>query len=424
MQRTTLAACIDRRWHAPLQVGRGCLPLRLPGRAPSDDKPVSSLSVWRNALCDPRLVVLETVTWTVLLRVISFPALDPTENAQMFRRKAVLGGTLSVAALWTSRDGLAAADSAIATTPLIWPTGPHGGARTISGHTDTVLDVVGRIGPTPSLVIFTEGNHLMALLSDDLLGAFPAWANARPSYADLDFSNVVVVTLPQPILIEMLGAGGIALGNLFIEVSRRSGFYPDIFMGYPGPLRELRNRRVVEPQARYFSKNRGLGLMVRKGNPLGSSGLEDVVRGGVRVGLPEGGELHAKCGAAADDLVGTPAGEALFRAEVKSFPGRLGVMHRDLPEMLARDYADAAITWRHLVSYWVRIFPEHFEQIALPGAESYSAQIAFARILEMPRAKAASAFEEFLFDRARDVYPRHDFARMSDDEYGATIRLE
>ena len=31
------------------------------------------------------------------------------------------------------------------------------------------------------------------------------------------------------------------------------------------------------------------------------------------------------------------------------------------------------------------------------------------------------AFEEFFFRRARDVYPRYDFARMNDDEYRATL---
>ncbi len=34
------------------------------------------------------------------------------------------------------------------------------------------------------------------------------------------------------------------------------------------------------------------------------------------------------------------------------------------------------------------------------------------------------AFEEFFFRRARDVYPRYDFARMNDDEYRATLGLE
>ena len=35
-------------------------------------------------------------------------------------------------------------------------------------------------------------------LSDDIVGAFPAWAKAQPQYADLPLDNIVVVTLPQP----------------------------------------------------------------------------------------------------------------------------------------------------------------------------------------------------------------------------------
>jgi hypothetical protein len=31
------------------------------------------------------------------------------------------------------------------------------------------------------------------------------------------------------------------------------------------------------------------------------------------------------------------------------------------------------------------------------------------------------AFDEFFFSRARDVYPRYDFARMNDDEFGAIV---
>jgi hypothetical protein len=35
----------------------------------------------------------------------------------------------------------------------------------------------------------------MALLSDDIVGAFPSWAKSQPQYADLDLANIVVVTL-------------------------------------------------------------------------------------------------------------------------------------------------------------------------------------------------------------------------------------
>src|SRR5215471_4458004 len=159
----------------------------------------------------------------------------------------------------------------------------------------------------------------------------------------------------------MIRTGGIALGNLTLDVSRKSGFYPDIVMGGPDPLQQLRKLGVIESQARFFSKNRGLALLVRKGNPLGIGGLTDVVSTGTRIALPDAGDVRAQCRAAADELLGKPTADIFFASEVPGFPGRLGIMHRDLPEMLARGYADVAFTWYHLVSYWSRIFPSHFE---------------------------------------------------------------
>jgi hypothetical protein len=310
--------------------------------------------------------------------------------------------------------------------PLVWPLvgGEQPGIRTFAGHANTVLDIVGRIGTPPSLVIVTEGNHLMVVLGDDIVGAFPAWAKAQPQYADLHLDNIVVVTLPQPMCIQIIRTGAVALGNLTLDVSRGSGFYPDIFMGYPEPLRELHRLGVIEPRARFFCKNRGVALLVRKGNPLGIQGLADVTRTGARLALSDPGGVRAKCRAAADALLGKPAADALFAAEVPSFRGRLGIMHRDLPEMVARGYADVAFTWHHLVSYWARIFPNHFALVPVPGAELFCARIAFGRVSNPLRPRALRAFEEFFFGRARDVYPRYDFAHMSADEYGAPLVLD
>jgi hypothetical protein len=47
-----------------------------------------------------------------------------------------------------------------------------------------------------------------------------------------------------------------------------------------------------------------------------------------------------------------------------------------------------------------------------------------AHVADPLRARAASAFDEFFFSRARDVYPRFDFARMADSEFGATLGLD
>src|SRR5262249_3577342 len=309
--------------------------------------------------------------------------------------------------------------------PLVWPvvTKPQPGIRSFAGHTDTVPDIVGRIGAPPSLVIFTEGNHLMVVLSDDVIGAFPAWAKARPRSAASPLANIGGVTLPQPVCIQMTRTGAGTLGNLTLDVSRQSGFYPDIFMGYPEPLRQLRGLGVIEPQARFFCKNRGVALLVRQGNPLGVHGLADVTRTGARIALPDSGDVRAQCRAAADTLLGKAGADALFAAEAPNFPGRLGIMHRDLPEMVARSYADVAFTWYHLVSYWARIFPNHFALVPVPGAEPFFTQIAFARVDNPLRLRAVKAFDEFFFSRAKDVYPRYDFARMSDDEYAAALTL-
>jgi hypothetical protein len=99
-------------------------------------------------------------------------------------------------------------------------------------------------------------------------------------------------------------------------------------------------------------------------------------------------------------------------------------MHRDLPEMVARSYADVAFTWYHLVTYCARIFPDHFEAVAVPGAEPFFTQIAFARAGDPLRPRALKAFDEFFFSQARDVYPRYDFAPMSNDEFGTVLALD
>jgi hypothetical protein len=116
----------------------------------------------------------------------------------MVKRRAFLGGTLGAATLVTCKAQSATAIAQhtgfqAAPEPLVWPiaTKLQPGVRSFVGHADTVLDVIGRIGAPPSLVIFTEGNHLMVLSSDDIVGAFPAWAKSQPQYANLDLTNIV-----------------------------------------------------------------------------------------------------------------------------------------------------------------------------------------------------------------------------------------
>ena len=94
----------------------------------------------------------------------------------MIERGAFLAGTLSVASVGNcvAQSATAVPQNAAVQTPLdpfVWPvvTKLQPGIPSFAGHTDTVPDIVGRIGTPPSLVIFTEGNHLMVLLGDESL---------------------------------------------------------------------------------------------------------------------------------------------------------------------------------------------------------------------------------------------------------------
>src|SRR5262249_5971528 len=206
------------------------------------------------------------------------------------KRRVFLGGTLSAITIGTckAQSAIGTAPNAAVQTPLeplVWPivTKLQDGIRSFAGHTNTVPDIVGRFGTPASLVIFTEGNHLMVLHSDDILGAFPTWARSQSQYADLNLDNIILVTLPQPIVVQTIKSGGIALGNLSLEFTRASGYYPDIVMGGLAPLQALRKLNMIESQARAFSKNRGRALVVHKGNPLRINGLADVARSGARL---------------------------------------------------------------------------------------------------------------------------------------------
>ena len=53
----------------------------------------------------------------------------------------------------------------------------------LNGHTDTVPDIVGRLGSRIDLAIFTEGNHFPALLSSEIIDPFRSWARSHSDYS-------------------------------------------------------------------------------------------------------------------------------------------------------------------------------------------------------------------------------------------------
>ncbi|MGA7259634.1 MAG: substrate-binding domain-containing protein [Stellaceae bacterium] len=300
------------------------------------------------------------------------------------------------------------------------------GAPALNGHTDTVPDVVGRLGSPISLAIFTEGNHFPALLGGEIIEPFRIWAKSQPQYAPLGLDNIVIVTLPQPMIVGMILEGGVSFGNLTLEVSRASGFYPDIVMGGPGPLVRLRKASVVEAEARIFARNRGPSLLVAAGNPFGVQGVEDLARSGIRVVMASETEPGARRQYidALNALVGKEAARSILAHETVTFPGRLGIQHRDVLQAITSRCADAGIIFHHLARYFAATYPQLCQMVTVSEAEKFSSTIAMTSAVDPLRGQAAKAFSDFFFSIAREVYPRYGFASIGEAEFGQTIRLE
>jgi hypothetical protein len=301
----------------------------------------------------------------------------------------------------------------------------RGDIPALNGHTDAVPDIVGRLGSGIDLAIFTEGNHFPALLSGDIIDPFRQWARTHPEYSALSFDNIVIVTLPQPMIVGMLQGHGISLGNLTLDVSRPSGFYPDIVMAGAAPLKVLHEASIVDAEALVFARNRGLALMVAAGNPLGIHRLDDLTGGDVRIVLASESEPGARSQyiAALERLLGPPQTKAALARETVSFPGRLGIQHRDVLHAIASRAAEAGIIVHHLALYFATAYPEICAMVEVPEAAKFSSTIAMVSAVDPLRATAAKAFSEFFLGVAREVYPRHGFAAMRAPEYGEAIAL-
>jgi Bacterial extracellular solute-binding protein len=300
------------------------------------------------------------------------------------------------------------------------------GVPALNGHTDTVPDIVGRLGSPIGLAIFTEGNHFPALLGAEIIEPFRAWAKSQAQTAALSLDNIVVVTLPQPIIVAMLLEGGISFGNLTLEVSRGSGFYPDIVMGGTAPLARLRRASIVEPEGRVFARNRGLALLVAAGNPIALQGIDDVGRRELRVVMASESEPGARHQyvTAIEAMVGPEAARAILAHEVQTFPGQLGIQHRDVLQAIAGGCADVGIIFHHLAQYFAAAYPQFCAMVPVPGADRFSSTIAMVPTLEPLRAPAAEAFAGFFLRVAREVYPRYGFARLGTNEFGAAVSLD
>jgi hypothetical protein len=305
---------------------------------------------------------------------------------------------------------------------VAWPAfGPESGLLRLDGLTDALPDFVGPIDGSAELTIFTEGNHYPVLLPL-VLERFPAWCRSTRS-CRADAGKILVVTLPQPMIVNMLVKGGIRLGNAVIPVGRDQHVFPDFVMAGPEPLRQLAAAGVIERQATVFARHRGLGLLLKR-DLAGVSDAASFSAGVARVVLASESEPGARnqYRATLESLLGHEATADVFAHEIGTFVGRLGIQHRDVPYAVLNEIADGGIIFSHLAAFYAQRYPDRLRHVAVPAAEPFGQEIAVARTIR-ERGPLPAAFEQFFVDVARTAYPEGGFTAAKDFRYGATLNL-
>lgn len=212
---------------------------------------------------------------------------------------------------------------------------------------------------TAKLVVFSDGNHHMALLP-----AMKAFYKANPEVTDIFYAT----TPPGPI-IAMLKAGALNIGNLTLSVM------PHVFISPPAVLDQLQAEGWVRAHG-LLARNQGSVLLIPKGNPKSIFGVEDLMRQDVRLFISnpdtesvshQGYRQTLEAMALDKGIAPEVFSKAVFENTVVW--GRR-VHHREAPEALASGSADIAIIYYHLALRYVRIFPDGFDFVPLGGTKS------------------------------------------------------
>ncbi len=251
------------------------------------------------------------------------------------------------------------------------------------------------------LVVFSDGNHHMAL--EECLQRFLA---AHPQVEDVFYA-----TTPPAVLLRWLEAGCLHLGNLCLSLK------PHLFISPPKILdRVVASGRA--PGHAPFMRSRGNVLLVRAGNPKKIRAVTDLARPDVRLFLSNPETETASYEVYAETLRGLArrAGvEGDFLSKVHAVYGKR-IHHREAPQALADERADAAMLYYHLALRYTRIFPGRFEIVPLDGApENATAENVLSRfhlaLVDGGGEWGAAARNFLLGSEAVAIYARHGLAR-------------
>ena len=262
---------------------------------------------------------------------------------------------------------------------------------------------------TAQLVIFSDGNHHMALQATVEL-----FLEQHPEIVDVFYG-----TTPPNVLVTYLENGGLQLGNL--QLSR----LPHVFISPLTVMKDLLNKGFINHHQAFMQSN-GNALLVRKGNPKSIVGIADLLRNDVSLFISNPDTEKASYQVYRDSMTGLAQEQEL---DSKLLEQKLShasdttvfgecIHHREAPQALYDGQADVAMVYYHLALRYSRVFPELFEFIPLGGSSDIP-EPGPANVITTYHASLLNesgdwgqTFLEFLFsDSVTDIYNSHGLKR-------------
>ncbi len=241
------------------------------------------------------------------------------------------------------------------------------------------------------LTIVMEGNQFMVI--PEVIEAFSEEVGRKV--------EVFYVTLPPPRFRPVLEGKPLAIGNLVLHLE------PEIVMAPPEFMAKVKDK-VVSPVT--FMENRGVVLVVKRGNPKGIKGPEDLLREDVKIAISNPKTEVNSFKSYIEALSHVPGlKEKIEKEALKSQV----IHHREVPAMVYHGLADVAPLYFHFAYYYQnpRFFSEPvFDYLRFPEGEAARSQYQVALTPKGEKRPLAQKWRDFLLtETVREIYARHGF---------------
>jgi len=254
---------------------------------------------------------------------------------------------------------------------------------------------------TAKLVIFSDGNHHMALEA-----CCQAFLQRHPEITDIFYA-----TTPPKVISESVLQEGLLMGNLRLNV------VPNVFISPPNILDKLvAEKRMTEHRA--FASSCGNVLLVKKGNPKNIKGVADLLRDDVLLTMSNPITEAASYAVYAQTLLGVAKEQGLDVAAISKIIDKdstqiifgESIHHREVPQTIFSERADVAIVYYHLALRYTRIFPNDFEFVELETNANICSDYHIGLIDN--GGEWGKSFLDFMFNKeALSLYVKHGLTK-------------